>query len=170
MAQAGLTHAPLWEKALEKQYPNREERSAFVKQTLESSRASLMHAWALRRLAERYPPERAALLDRESLAKLHEMAASHTVAVRREFDRTAGNLATWINLSPVPDSGTAGGAWQGSVQDLFVYVRRVDAAITTLFSKTNNDRAADEVIEDLQRVHPLLYGRLIELQKQLEKP
>lgn len=72
---------PLAEALLSKEFPSSNERAYFVNAWLAASDKALSHAWAMRRLADRYPEKEESRLSRESLDKLRDMLRTHVGAV-----------------------------------------------------------------------------------------
>ena len=79
-ASAGST-SPLGEELLAKEFPSSSERTYFVDAWLAASDKALSHAWALKRLAERYTEKEERRLAPESVDKLREMLQTHLQAV-----------------------------------------------------------------------------------------
>ena len=73
--------APLAEALLTKEFPSSNERAYFVNAWLAASDKALSHAWAMRRLVERYKEKEEGRLSRESLDKLRDMLRTHVGAV-----------------------------------------------------------------------------------------
>lgn len=77
----GSPIAPLAEALLAKEFPSSNERAYFVNAWLAASDKALSHAWAMRRLVERYKEKEEGRLSRESLDKLRDMLRTHVGAV-----------------------------------------------------------------------------------------
>ena len=79
-ASVALT-SPLGGELLAKEFPSSSERTYFVDAWLAASDKALSHAWALKRLAERYTEKEESRLTSESVDKLREMLQTHLQAV-----------------------------------------------------------------------------------------
>jgi hypothetical protein len=77
---------PALEDALQKQFPNSEQRAAFVNRALAISQEATAHAWALHRLEESYTPARIALLSGPSRRILELLIRDHVDALHRNVD------------------------------------------------------------------------------------
>jgi anti-sigma factor RsiW len=75
--------APLLDGTLDRAFSSREDRLAFVDRSLSDSDVALSHAWALRRLAERYDEDSERALKPESDQKLYEMLRAHLQQLSR---------------------------------------------------------------------------------------
>lgn len=73
--------SPLGGELLAKEFPSSSERTYFVDAWLAGSDKALSHAWALKRLAERYTEKEESRLTPESVNKLREMLQTHLQAV-----------------------------------------------------------------------------------------
>ena len=73
--------SPLGGELLAKEFPSSSERTYFVDAWLAASDKALSHAWALKRLAERYTEKEESRLTPESVDKLREMLQTHLQAV-----------------------------------------------------------------------------------------
>lgn len=81
-AEESPAFANALQEALAARMPAPTDRAAFVNETLARADESLARAWALRRLAERYPPRDVPALSRESSQSLAMLKDDHTVALR----------------------------------------------------------------------------------------
>jgi hypothetical protein len=73
--------SPLGGELLAKEFPSSSERTYFVDAWIAASDKALSHAWALKRLAERYTEKEESRLTPESVDKLREMLQTHLQAV-----------------------------------------------------------------------------------------
>jgi hypothetical protein len=73
--------SPLGGELLAKEFSSSSERTYFVDAWLAASDKALSHAWALKRLAERYTEKEESRLTPESVDKLREMQQTHLQAV-----------------------------------------------------------------------------------------
>ncbi len=72
---------PLLKDIIERAFPPREGRLAFTDQCLADSDAALSHAWALKRLVDRYSEAEEQLLNPASDQKLLEMLRAHLAGI-----------------------------------------------------------------------------------------
>jgi len=89
-AATGAGESPVFasalQEALAERMPAPADRAAFVNETLASADEALARAWALRRLAERYPARDATALSDESSQSLATLVDDHTAALRTAVD------------------------------------------------------------------------------------
>jgi len=125
--------APLIASLLEKDFASREDQAAFVDESLAASDETVSHAWALKRLADRYDESQIRKLVPESRSKLLEMLHAHL----RQLSQSNALLDRLLSLLP---SGSGrpiampAGDWQSGVLELFAQVQRQDHAVTSLLA------------------------------------
>jgi len=131
-------------------------------QVLDLSDPMMARAYALRRLAELFPPEVEAQLSAQDRQILRRLQHEHTAALRQQ--------AAELNrmLKPVLPSagGTHGGAlltgaWQTATEDLFQTARRVEKLVAVMFAAAPGESADDQVPAQL-------LSNLTELRAKLE--
>ncbi len=80
---------PLLQSLLKAKFPNAEERSSFVDATLEQAQLALAHAWAIKRLEQRYTTQAIANLDPPSRQMLELLLRDHVHALRNLVETEA---------------------------------------------------------------------------------
>ena len=125
---------PALEELLAKNVPDPEERREVVNNVLRASQESLLRAWALRKLAERYSPTEVKRMDDGSLATIRRLLADHLADLRRQVNLEQEAVNRFANQAPakqkiVTDSQST--AWQDSVLQLFADVSKLDSYWTT---------------------------------------
>jgi hypothetical protein len=121
---------PLLKDVLDGAFTSPEQRREFVDRCLAASDTELSHAWALKKLVDRYSESEGRLLKTESQAKLREMLRAH---LRQLADANAG-LDPLIDLLPSsraqkPD---VPGSWRASILALFAQVQKQDSLVANL--------------------------------------
>jgi hypothetical protein len=115
-------------------------------QVLDLSEPMMSRAYALRRLAELFPPDVESQLSPQDRQLLRHLQQEHTAALRQQ--------AAELNrmLKPVLPSagGTRGGAlvsgaWQPATEDLFQTARRVEKLLAVMFAAAPGESADDQV-------------------------
>ncbi|WP_158822485.1 hypothetical protein [Granulicella sp. S156] len=76
---------PLLEAELNARFTDRDQRISYVNQTLSLAQLASARAWALNRLADRYPPKGVAVLDNEARRKLQVLLTDHVSALREDL-------------------------------------------------------------------------------------
>jgi hypothetical protein len=131
---------PLLRTQLADAFPAREDRQAFVDGCLASSDTALSHAWALKRLADRYAPAVEQQLSPESQTMLRTM-----VRVRLEELGPANmDLQRLVEMVPAsaPGSPSAVDDWRSGVKLLFARVLEQDTLVADLVVGTRSNSAA----------------------------
>jgi hypothetical protein len=143
---------PLLKDALDRAFTSPEERREFVDRCLAASDAGLSHAWALKKLVDRYSESEERLLKTESQDKLREMLRTH---LQQVADADAG-LDPLIELLPgsraqkpdVPEN------WRTGILALFAQVQQQDSLVTSLVVGTQaNGQDAAAASGSLRSVH-----------------
>jgi hypothetical protein len=143
---------PLLKDALDTTFTSPEQRREFVDRCLAASDAELSHAWALKRLADRYSEPEERLLRAESQAKLREMLRTH---LQQLAEANAG-LDPLIELLPgsrvqKPD---VPGDWRAGILALFAQVQRQDSLVASLIVGTQaNGRDTAAASASLRSAH-----------------
>jgi len=115
-------------------------------QVLDLSEPMMSRAYALRRLAELFPPGVESQLSGQDRQLLRHLQQEHTAALRQQ--------AVELNrmLKPVlPSAGGAHGAvlltgaWQPATEDLFQTARRVEKLLAVMFAAAPGESADDQV-------------------------
>jgi hypothetical protein len=151
----------LLKNVLEQAFPSRDERLAFVDRRLADADLSLSHAWALKRLVEKYNEAEEQRLKPESDAKLHEMLRAHLV----DLSRANEGLQSLLELLPVsdPDSAVLPSNWRGRILALFNAVQQQDRLVARLVVSSQTDgqnlaTASAEFRSVRQAINALLAG------------
>lgn len=127
--------APLAEALLAKEFPSSNERAYFVNAWLAASDKALSHAWAMRRLVERYKEKEEGHLGRESLDKLRDMLRTHVGAVGQANADIDSLLKLLLKSSdPAPVSATDP---RTGIMLLFRKVQEQDSLVAKLVAGTS---------------------------------
>jgi hypothetical protein len=136
-AIAPQDQAPLLKAVLERTFVSRDERLAFENGCLADSDAALSHAWALKRLADRYSETEEQRLNPDSDQKLREMLRAHL----QELGHGNDGLGPLLALLPPSDTGipTIPAGWRARIVALFSAVQQQDRLTSGLVvgSQTN---------------------------------
>jgi len=157
---------PLLRDTLDHAFLSSDERLAFVDRCLVGSDTALAHAWALRRLADRYGDRNNGTgLNSDAQGKLQEMLQAHLQELGRANEEIEP-LLRLVHASGVPASATPLN-WKDQILALFAAVQQQDRDITSLVagSPTNEQNPA-KVSADFRSNHQtirLLLGGLREL-------
>ncbi len=127
---ATASSIPLLREVLDDSFSTRDERLAFVDRCLSASDAELAHAWALKRLADRYSELERQRLKPESRDKLREMARVHLQAI----SQANVELNPLFDLLPssTASSASAPTSWRTGVLSLFSQIQQQDDLVTSL--------------------------------------
>ena len=154
--------APLLDGTLDRAFSSREDRLAFVDRSLSDSDVALSHAWALRRLAERYDEDSERALKPESDQKLYEMLRAHLQQLSQANDGLAA-LLTLLPAGPAPGSPAIPVAWRTRISALFSAVQQQDRLVSGLVagSQVNGQNlatASANLRAEHERIRVLLEG------------
>lgn len=133
---------PLLRDTLDHAFSSPDERLAFIDRCLFASDTAVAHAWALKRLADRYSDPNPRGLNSGSRSKLEEMLRAHL----QELGRANGDLDPLVKLARAPAAGppVSSSNWQDEVLALFAAVEQQDRDVTSLVagSETNEQNLA----------------------------
>ena len=126
--------APLLQSVLEDAFPSKEDQSAFVEESLAASEAAISHAWALKRLADRYDDSQIRKLSQDARQKLAEMLQGHL----QQLNQSNAALDRLLSLLPPSSESvkTSARDWRNGVLALFGQVERQDHAVTAFLART----------------------------------
>ena len=113
-------------------------------QVLDASESMMSRAYALRRLAERFPTETDSQLTAPDLQLLRNLRLEHTAAFKQqiaEIDRTVRAVLPSANGATSQTPGTLPrlGAWQSATEDLFQSARHVEKLLAVMFGAAQGE-------------------------------
>lgn len=156
-----FSSTPLLRDVLANTFSSRDERLAFVDRCLSDSDTALAHAWALKRLVDRYGEAEERQLKPESEAKFREMLRSHL----HQLSRASSGLDPLLELLPSSDTAVpvVPSDWRARIRSLFAVVQRQDRLTASLVvgSETQGQNIATVSAEFLsahQAISALLAG------------
>jgi hypothetical protein len=143
---------PLLKDRLDSAFASADARHDFVNSCLFDSDSALSHAWALRRLAERYPDDARHALSAESQTKLDEMVRGHI----RQIAAANVRLSVLLDVLPPPETPrserTPAGFGPG-IAILFDLVQRQDSVIAALIAGTQTTDTAASAADKFRAGH-----------------
>ena len=124
---------PLAESLLSREFPP-EKKADFVNAWLAASENALSHAWAMKRIAERYSASEESRLNRDSAAKLLGMLRAHL----QEIEKSNAELDSLSNVLPGAKEELLPGVRDSreGVLELFREVQRQDSLLAKLVAST----------------------------------
>jgi hypothetical protein len=149
---APASSAPLLKDTLDRAFTSPEQRREFVDRCLAASDTGLSHAWALKKLVDRYSEAEERLLKTESQDKLREMLRTH---LKQLAEANAG-LDPLIELLPASraQEPEAPGDWRTSIRALFAQAQQQDSLVASLVAGTQaNGQDAAAVSGRLRSAH-----------------
>lgn len=159
---APASSTPLLKDDLDRTFTSPDQRREFVDRCLAASDTELSHAWALKRLVDRYSEPEERLLKTESQDKLRQMLQTH---LQQLADANAG-LNPLIELLPgsraqKPD---VPGNWRTGILALFAQVQQQDSLVASLVAGTQaNGQDAAAASASLRSVHQTIAALLAAL-------
>jgi len=143
---------PLLKDALDTAFTSPEQRREFVDGCLAASDTELSHAWALKKLVDRYSESEERLLKIESKAKLGEMLRTHL----EQLGAANAELDSLIQLLPssLAQHSDVAGNWRASILSLFAQVQKQDSLVASLVAGAQaNGQDAAAASESFRSTH-----------------
>jgi hypothetical protein len=130
---------PPMQLRMEKYLGSHAEFDRFSTQLLDLDDLAMQRVYALRRLAQKFPPEAEAQLSPKDLTTLHEMSRKHTAELAEKF----GGMERMLVPALSAVGGTAATvrpavhtAWQPAAEDLYGNARRVEVLLSQVLGMT----------------------------------
>jgi hypothetical protein len=99
---------PLLDSQLNTRFPDKDQRIAYVNQTLSLAQSASARAWALNRLADRHPPQQVAALDDDARRQLQVLVTDHVSALREDISSLQNQMAEILSgTSNTPAANTS---------------------------------------------------------------
>jgi hypothetical protein len=98
-ARVLIAAPPLLDAELSARFSDKDQRIAFVNETLSLAQLASARAWALNRLADRHSPEEVAVLNGDARRQLQELLADHVSALREDISSLQNQLAEILSGS-----------------------------------------------------------------------
>lgn len=155
---------PLLEAQLNARFPDKDQRIAYVNQTLSLAQLASARAWALNRLADRYPSQRIAVFNDDARQQIQVLLADHVSALREDINSLQNQLGEILsetsntpaaNTSPTAPLQSNGAStpefsegWRTRVRRIHSSTEAVHEAVAALLtSSPSTDRNDAEAIE-----------------------
>jgi hypothetical protein len=90
---------PLLDADLNARFPDKDQRIAYVNQTLSLAQLASARAWALNRLADRHPPQEVSVLNEDARRQLQVLLADHVSALREDISSLQNQLGEILSRS-----------------------------------------------------------------------
>jgi hypothetical protein len=149
---AQTASVPLLKDALDRAFTSPEQRREFVDRCLAASDTELSHAWALKKLVDRYSEAEERLLKTESQDKLREMLRTHL----QELANANAGLDPLVELLPGSrvQKAEVPGNWRAGILALFAQVQQQDSLVPSLVAGTQaNGQDTPAASGSLRSVH-----------------
>jgi hypothetical protein len=163
--QVMVATPPLLDAELNTRFSDKDQRIAYVNQTLSLAQLASARAWALNRLADRYPPRGVAVLDNDARRKLQVLLTDHVSALREDISSLQNQVAEILpGSSNTPAANTSVTAplesksanalelpesWRDRTRRIHSSTEAVHEAVVALLSSSQpsdqNDASAIEV-------------------------
>lgn len=162
--QVMVASPPLLDAQLNARFPDKDQRIAYVNQTLSLAQLASARAWALNRLVDRHPPQEVAVLDDDARHQLQTLLADHVSALREDISSLQNQLGEILSHSSnTPAANTSVTAplesgsidTSGSSEDWRERIRRIhssteavhEAVVALLSSSQPSDQKDGDAIE-----------------------
>ncbi|MDE1175713.1 MAG: hypothetical protein PW789_03820 [Edaphobacter sp.] len=142
-----VTARPAFAGAIVKIIPDSEDRSHFIEQTLTSVDLAMSHAWALRRLEERYPNGQIDQLDQSGKQSLELLLKDHITVLNHQIEVAEQSLARLGATADLPSQRMARpgpeDSWQRSVVSIFESTEQMQSGIRGILIATDSPDKQD---------------------------
>src|SRR6266850_973758 len=140
-----VSGSPALEEVLIQHFPNPDDRKAYVDRVLKLSDGTLAHAWALRRLEERYTSEDVAQLDKVGRQTLELLIRDHVATIREQLSNEKHSVvsvlsaAASVNTDSQADETLVAGLadWRVSIREILDSSQALHESVFALFSGTS---------------------------------
>lgn len=124
----------------------------FSSQLLDGSDAVMSRAYALRRLAQQFPPDVERQLSAEGRRQLRDLGREHVAALARqsgEMDAALSRILAALGGAPPGEVRLESAAWQPASEELLSAARRVETVLAVLLGMAPPDNPADHTPSQL---------------------
>jgi len=130
-------------------------------QVLDLSEPMMSRAYALRHLAELFPPEVESQLSAQDRQLLRRLQQEHASALRQQSAELSRMLKPVLpSGNGAPDRVVSSGPWQATTEDLFQTARRVEKLLAVMFAAAPGESADDQAPAQLLSNLALLRAKL----------
>jgi anti-sigma factor RsiW len=144
---------PAFQVRLEERLGGRPQYERFSSQLLDESDAAMARAYALRRLAQQFPPDVERQLSAEGRRELRDLGREHVAALARqsgEMDAALGRVLAGLGGTAAPGGvGLESAAWQAGSEELLRAARRVETVLAVLLGMAAADNPAEDTPSQL---------------------
>jgi hypothetical protein len=113
------------------------------------SEPMMSRAYALRRLAQRFPTQVESQLNAPDRQILRQLTREHTAALRQQTAELDRLLKPVLGSSSGAPGGFSSTAWQPATEDLFQTARRVEKLLAVIFGAAPGESADDQLPSQL---------------------
>jgi hypothetical protein len=144
---------PAFQARLEERLGGRPQYERFSSQLLDESDAAMARVYALRRLAQQFPPDVERQLSMEDRHTLGNLWRDHLAAFAKESGQIEGSLTPLLRslggtVAPL-GAGSEPAAWQPATEELVGAARRVETLLAVLLGMAPPDNPADDTPSQL---------------------
>jgi hypothetical protein len=137
---------------LEKQLGGRAAFEQFSDQVLKLTDAFMSRAYALRRLAERFPPDREAQMTPQQRQLLASLCREHVEALLQNVIDVQGRLEPLLMMGPPAwaiREAEASGTWQDGAGHLIGIARHFETSLVSVLGGATGDTRSPELMSEL---------------------
>jgi anti-sigma factor RsiW len=144
---------PPYQVRLEERLGGRPQFERFSSQLLDGSDAVMSRAYALRRLAQQFPPDVERQLSAEGRRELRDLGREHVAALARqsgEMDAALSRILAGLGGTAAPgEVRLESAAWQPASEELLSAARRVETVLAVLLGMAAPENPADHTPSQL---------------------
>jgi len=134
------------ETEIERHLGSSAEFEQFADRVLEMADAFMSRAYALRRLAQRFPPDIEAQMTSKQRQLLVQLRREHAEALLENVNGIEDRIRTVLNTAPdVAKPVNVSGQWQDETEQLFVEARHAETLLITLLGASPEDAQSPEL-------------------------
>jgi hypothetical protein len=155
---------PLLDAQLNARFPDKDQRIAYVNQTLSLAQVASARAWALNRLADRHPLQEVAVLNEDARRQLQVLLTDHVSALREDIsslqnqlgeilshssNTPAANTSVKASLESVStDASDSSDDWRDRIRRIHSSTEAIHEAVVVLLSSSQpSDQKDGDAIE-----------------------
>jgi hypothetical protein len=168
---AAAPEKPIFPARIEERLGGRPQFERFSGQVLDWSDSAMTRAYALRRLAQQFPPASEAAMSPEDRSTLHNLAREHLSALSRDSARianTVGPVLSGLGANAAAQQAVADPAnWQAATEDLLASAHRVESRLAQILGVTSGEGASADSPAQLAAAMAQLSARVERTQRVL---
>jgi hypothetical protein len=161
---------PLLESLLIAQFPDVNARKAYVDSTLDAAQSALSHAWAIKRLMDRYTPRTISQLDSPSRQMLELLVRDHVKAIDSDVESASKLLQEVLPTVDFESGETpdcSGNDWRSSTLAAFGCLEKIQDDTSMLLAGSQNSQDSGSILPEVKETIQTIRKQLPKLNNQV---